>query len=198
MLNETFQARGKYKHFNGGTYLSLYDNKGKWFGYINADAVKVGDGKQGAYISDGRFVTISKSNYETWSNFNWKKRGMSKNILNQTFQARGRYKHFNGSTYLSLYDSKGKWQGYINANATKVADGKQGAYIKDGRKVTINKKGYNTWSNFNWKKRSSTTNMMGKKFTAKGRYSHYNGDTYYSLYDNNGKWHGYVNKNAVK
>ncbi|MFW7431872.1 Ig-like domain-containing protein [Vagococcus carniphilus] len=198
LLNETFQARGKYKHFNGGTYLSLYDNKGKWFGYINADAVKVGDGKQGAYISDGRFVTISKSNYETWSNFNWKKRGMSKNILNQTFQARGRYKHFNGSTYLSLYDSKGKWQGYINANATKVADGKQGAYIKDGRKVTINKKGYNTWSNFNWKKRSSTTNMMGKKFTAKGRYSHYNGDTYYSLYDNNGKWHGYVNKNAVK
>ena len=198
LLNETFQARGKYKHFNGGTYLSLYDNKGKWFGYINADAVKVGDGKQGAYISDGRFVTISKSNYETWSNFNWKKRGMSKNILNQTFQARGRYKHFNGTTYLFLYDSKGKWQGYINANATKVADGKQGAYIKDGRKVTINKKGYNTWSNFNWKKRSSTTNMMGKKFTAKGRYSHYNGDTYYSLYDNNGKWHGYVNKNAVK
>ncbi|MDT2829785.1 Ig-like domain-containing protein [Vagococcus carniphilus] len=198
LLNETFQARGRYKHFNGSTYVSLYDNKGKWHGYININAVKVGDGRQGAYISDGRFVTISKGNYETWSNFNWKKRGMGKNILNQTFQARGRYKHFNGSTYVSLYDNKGNWHGYININAVKVADGKQGAYIKDGRKVTINKKGYNTWSNFNWKKRSSTTNMMGKTFTAKGRYSHYNGDTYYSLYDNNGKWHGYVNKNAVK
>ena len=198
LLNQTFQARGRYKHMNGATYYSLYNDKGEWQGYINANATKVVDGKQGAYISDGRYVTISKGNYDIWSNFNWKKRNSSKNVLNETFQVRGRYEHMNGATYYSLYNNKGEWQGYINANAAKVADGKQGAYIKDGRKVTINKKGYNTWSNFNWKKRQSTSNLFGKTFTARGKYRHFNGEIYYSLYDNKGNWHGYVNQNAVK
>ncbi|MEG0731882.1 MAG: Ig-like domain-containing protein [Vagococcus sp.] len=198
VLNETFEARGKYNHENGSVYLSLYDNKGNWHGYINEKGVKIADGKQGAYISDGRFVTISSGNYDTWSNFNWKKRNKSKQILNQTFQAKGRYKHFNGATYYSLYDNKGNWHGYINATGVKVGDGRQGAYIKDGRKVTINKKGYNTWSNFSWKKRQSTNNLMGKTFTARGRYNHFNGSTYYSLYDNKGTWYGYVSQQAVK
>ncbi|MFW7431870.1 DUF4430 domain-containing protein [Vagococcus carniphilus] len=198
LLNQTFQARGRYKHMNGATYYSLYNDKGEWQGYINANATKVSDGKQGAYISDGRYVTISKGNYDIWSNFNWKKRNSSKNVLNETFQVRGRYEHMNGATYYSLYNNKGEWQGYINANAAKIADGKQGAYIKDGRKVTINKKGYNTWSNFNWKKRQSTSNLFGKTFTARGKYRHFNGEIYYSLYDNKGNWHGYVNQNAVK
>ncbi|MDT2814286.1 5'-nucleotidase C-terminal domain-containing protein [Vagococcus carniphilus] len=198
LLGNTYQARGKYKHANGATYLSLYDNKGKWHGYVNKNAVKVGNGQQGAYISDGRYVTITKDNYNIWSNFNWKKRTATKKVLNETYQAKGRYKHFNGSTYYSLYNDKGEWKGYINANAVKVGDGRQGAYISYGKKVKINKKGYNTWSSFSWKKRNTTDKLMGKTFTAKGKYNHMNGATYYSLYDNDGKWHGYVNKNAVK
>ncbi|MEG0732603.1 MAG: hypothetical protein RR470_09420, partial [Vagococcus sp.] len=198
MMNQTYQAKGKYNHENGSTYLSLFDNKGKWQGYINEKAVKIGDGKQGAYISDGRYVTISKDNYDTWTNFAWKSRNKTKNLMNQTYQARGRYTHFNGSTFYSLYDSKGKWYGYLNASAVKLGDGKQGAYIKDGRKVTINKKNYNTWSNFGWKKRQSTSSLMGKSFTARGKYNHINGSTYYSLYDNKGKWYGYLSEHAVK
>lgn len=198
MMNQTYQAKGKYNHENGSTYLSLFDNKGKWQGYINEKAVKIGDGKQGAYISDGRYVTISKDNYDTWTNFAWKSRNKTKNLMNQTYQARGRYSHFNGSTFYSLYDSKGKWYGYLNASAVKLGDGKQGAYIKDGRKVTINKKNYNTWSNFGWKKRQSTSSLMGKSFTARGKYNHINGSTYYSLYDNKGKWYGYLSEHAVK
>ncbi|MDT2850304.1 5'-nucleotidase C-terminal domain-containing protein [Vagococcus carniphilus] len=198
LLGETYLAKGKYKHANGSTYLSLYDNKGKWHGYINKSAVKVGKGQQGAYINDGRYVTVSKDNYKIWSNFNWKKRTTSKKVFNETFQAKGRYKHFNGATYFSLYNDKGEWQGYINANAVKIGEGRQGAYISYGKKVKINKKGYNTWSSFSWKKRNTTDELMGKTFTAKGKYNHMNGATYYSLYDNDGKWHGYVNKNAVK
>ncbi len=198
LLGQTYQARGKYKHANGSTYLSLYDNKGKWHGYINKNAVKIGKGEQGAYIPDGRYVTISKDNYDVWSNFSWKKRTSSKKVLHETYQAKGHYKHFNGSTYYSLYNSKDEWQGYINANAVKVGDGRQGAYISYGKKVKINKKGYNTWSNFKWEKRNTSDKLIGKTYTARGQYKHMNGATYYSLYDNNGKWHGYINKNAVK
>ncbi len=198
LLGQTYQARGKYKHANGSTYLSLYDNAGNWHGYINKTAVKVGKGEQGAYIPDGRYVTVSKDNYKIWSNFDWKKRNTSKKVFNETFEAKGRYKHMNGETYFSLYNNKDEWQGYINANAVKVSKGKQGAYISYGKKVTINKKGYSTWSNFNWEKRNETDKMMGKTFTAKGKYNHVNGSTYYSLYDNVGNWQGYINKNAVK
>ncbi|MFC6347534.1 hypothetical protein [Vagococcus carniphilus] len=198
LLNKTYQARGKYIHNNGSTYLSLYDNQGKWQGYINEKAVKAGSGKQGAYINDGRYVTISKSNYDVWSNFSWKRKIKSKSIFNKTYQVKGRYEHFNGSTYYSLYDSKGKWQGYINSNATKMGQGKQGAYISDGRKVKVTKTNYNTWSNFNWKKRHSSKDIAGKTFIARGKYNHINGSTYYSLYDNKGKWYGYISQHAVK
>ncbi|MEG0550559.1 MAG: DUF4430 domain-containing protein, partial [Vagococcus sp.] len=198
LVGETYQARGKYKHENGSTYLSLYDNDGKWHGYINEKAVNIGDGKQGAYIKDGRYVTITKGNYDIWSNFGWKKRNFSGDLLNQTFQARGRYKHMNGATYYSLYNDKGEWQGYINANATKVADGKQGAYISDGRYVTISKGNYDIWSNFNWKKRNSSKNVLNETFQVRGRYEHMNGATYYSLYNNKGEWQGYINANAAK
>lgn len=198
LVGQTFQAKGHYKHANGATYLSLYDGKGKWHGYVNQNAVKFAEGAQGAYITDGSYVTISKDNYDVWSNFNWKKRNTSKKLMNQTFQAKGRYQHINGATYYSLYNNKGEWQGYINANAVNVGTGKQGAYINYGKKVTIAKKGYSTWANFGWKEMSTTDKMMGETFTARGQYNHYNGATYYSLFDAEGTWHGYVNKNAVK
>lgn len=198
MVNTTYQARGQYKHFNGATYLSLYDTKGNWQGYINQNAVKAGQGKQGAYIADGRYVTVTSKNYDVWSNFNWQKRTTTKMLYQQTYQAKGKYQHFNGSTYYSLYDDKGVWKGYVNANATKAGDGKQGAYIPYGKQVEITKKGYNTWSNFNWQERYKTDKMIGTKYTAKGVYYHINGATYYSLYDSKGTWHGYINANAVK
>lgn len=198
MYEKTYQARGRYEHFNGSTYLSLYDNKGIWQGYVNQTAVNFGEGKQGAYVKDGHYVTIVKDNYDVWSNFNWDKRTTSKKLYQETYLAKGKYNHINGATYYSLYNDKGVWKGYINANATKQGDGKQGAYISSGRKVEVVKKGYKTYSDFNWTERYRTDKMIGMKFTAKGEYHHINGSTYYSLYDNKGTWHGYVNKNAVK
>ena len=198
LIGETYLAKGQYKHANGSTYYSLYDSKGKWHGYVNKKAVKVGNGTQGVYVPYGGYVTVSKDNYKVWSNFDWKQRTTSKALHNQTYQAKGRYKHFNGDIYYSLYNQKGEWQGYINAKATKKGNGQEGAYISDGRKVKVVKKGYNTWSNFKWEKRDTTDNLLNQEFTARGKYNHYSGATYYSLYDTKGKWHGYVNANAVK
>ena len=198
LYQQTFEARGRYEHENGETYYSIYDGKGKWQGYLNAKATTEGKGKQGAYIKDGRYVTITSKNYNTWSNFNWKKRQDAKHLTGNTYQAKGRYNHVNGSTYYSLYDNNGKWQGYINAKSAKVGKGKQGAYMSYGKTVKIKKTGYNTWNNFNWSKRQSTNQLKGRSYVARGQYKHMNGSTYYSLFDNKGKWHGYVNANATK
>lgn len=196
VYNKTFEARGRYQHKNGSTYYSLFDNKGNWQGYLNAKATTKTP-KQGRYISDGRYVKVNKPNYEMWQNFSWTYKNNSTNFVGQTLQARGRYQHFNGSTYYSLYDNKGTWQGYLNAGATQNTKA-EGDYISDGRYVKITKKNYDIWQNFSWKKRSNSTNYYGQNLQAKGRYQHFNGSTYYSLFDSKGDWVGYLNEGATE
>jgi len=119
-LNQTFLVKVRYEHLNGSVYYSLYDNQGKWYGYINATGTKVANNAGGVAISSNQSVTISSKNYSIWQNFSWKERNKSSNLHGQTFQVKVYYNHFNGSTYYSLYDSKGTWYGYINANGTKL------------------------------------------------------------------------------
>ncbi len=197
VTGKTYLAKGKYNHENGSTYLSLYDDKGVWQGYINEKATEIANGKQGAFIKQDRYATVTSKNYKAYQNFGWQEKQSAEAITGKTYHIKGKYNHANGSTYLSLYDDKGVWQGYINEKATKAGDGKQGAYISDGRQVKVTKKGYNTWQNFSWKKKQSTDGLVGKEFTARGRYQHINGSTYYSIYDAKGVWQGYISSNAT-
>ncbi len=193
----TFLAKGIYYHANGNDYVSIYDQNNKWYGYVNKNFVSVGEGKQGAYQGYGKYVTITKQNYSLWRNFSWNKLGSSNNIYHKTLYAKGKYKHFNGETYYSLFDKNNKWYGYINAKGSSVADGPQGVYQSYGQRVTISKKNYSMWSDFNWKQRHNTTSFINKQFTARGKYQHFNGSTYLSLYGDNNKWYGYLNESAT-
>ncbi|MDT2848748.1 C39 family peptidase [Vagococcus carniphilus] len=197
LLNKTFKVTGRYEHMNGSTYYSLYDTNNKWFGYINKNAVKEGSGRQGAFISSNNFASITKSNYSVWQNFNWKKKNSSSNLFNKTFQIKGYYQHMNGDIYYSLYDNKGNWQGYINSNAATIAEGRQGIYIRDGRTLKVVNGNYDVWQNFNWVKKTSSKNYLNQSFVMRGRYQHFNGSTYYSMYDTSGNWKGYLNANAT-
>ncbi len=198
IYGKTLKASGKYNHFNGSTYLSLHDSSGKWYGYINENATSLGDGAQGVYQSYGKYVTIINNNYSTYSNFNWTVKNTTKNMNEKTYHAKGKYNHYSGATYLSIFDGNGKWQGYINEKATQIGLGKQGAYQAYGKYVTITNANYSTYSDFLWTKKSSTNQMYGKTYHAKGKYNHFNGLTYLSLFDSKGNWYGYVNANAVK
>lgn len=62
--------------------------------------------------------------------------------------------------------------------------------------VTTAKKGYTIWKSLAFTSKNGTT-VVGKNYTAKYYYDHYNGSTYYSLYGKNGKWVGYANKSAM-
>ncbi|MEG0254019.1 hypothetical protein [Vagococcus sp.] len=198
LINRTFKVTGRYEHLNGSTYYSLYDDNNKWFGYVNKNAVKEGTGRQGAFISSNDFVTVTKGNYSVWQNFNWKKKKSSSSLLNKTYQVKGYYHHMNGSIYYSLYDNKGNWQGYLNDGGAQKAPGKQGIWFRMNQQGTVVKSGYTLWSNFNWSKKGTTAGMVNKKYRVGGYYNHFNGDVYYSLYDNSGSWLGYLNSSAVK
>ncbi|MGX7025105.1 serine hydrolase [Vagococcus hydrophili] len=197
LANQTLKAKGVYYHANGNDYYSLYDNNNVWKGYINKDFVKVADGAQGSYQNFGKYVTITKNNYDMWRNFSWNSLGKTNNKYNKTYLAKGQYRHFNGATYYSLFDNKGTWLGYVNKNGVTVADGAQGIYQSYGKEVMIVKSNYPMWSDFSWNEKGNTSSYMKKKFNARGKYQHFNGSTYVSLYDNKGKWYGYLNESAV-
>jgi GH25 family lysozyme M1 (1,4-beta-N-acetylmuramidase) len=118
---KVLQARGYYEHFNGSRYLSLYDQAGKWVGYINASGTKLSDnGGGGKYHAYNKYVTIQSPNYDIWQNFNWDKRTHSSKYKGKTVLAKGYYDHFNGARYLSLYETNGHWIGYINETGAKL------------------------------------------------------------------------------
>ncbi len=194
--NKTVQARGIYYHFNGSSYLSLYDNQGKWIGYTNAAGANVANGQQGIYQTYNKYVML-KGNYPIWTAFDFVKSIDLTPYKNKTVQARGIYYHFNGSSYLSLYDNQGKWIGYMNAAGANVATGQQGIYQTHNKYVTVKSNSYAIWKNFGWSSKASGK-FAGKTYLAKGIYRHFNGSSYLSLYDSNNKWVGYINQNGTK
>jgi len=194
---QTLEARGYYDHFNGSRFLSLYDSSGNWVGYMNENGTTINNKPQGDYQSYGEYVTISKDNYSIWQNFNWKKKHDSADYYGQTLEARGYYDHFNGSRFLSLYDSSGNWVGYMNENGTTINNKPQGDYQSYGEYVTISKDNYSIWQNFNWKKKHDSADYYGQTLEARGYYDHFNGSRFLSLYDNTGTWVGYINESGT-
>ncbi|MGW7932712.1 trypsin-like serine peptidase [Staphylococcus xylosus] len=114
-LGNVYKAKYIYKHNNGQTYLSLYDNKNKWIGYFNKRDVT---DLKGTPVN--KKVRINKDNYAIWGSFYFdNKKNLSKNFYGKTLNAKYIYTLGNNEAFYSLYDSKNKWIGYINKKATQ-------------------------------------------------------------------------------
>ncbi|MFK4568445.1 glycoside hydrolase family protein [Enterococcus sp. UD-01] len=93
-------------------------------------------------------------------------------------------------------------QGLVNrrndeANLFLKASNSVGPCIDYGKYVTITKKGYSVWNNFNWVKKDTSDNLFNETYLAKGYYNHSNGIRYYSLYDEANVWKGYLDAEAT-
>lgn len=193
----TFLSKGYYLHINGSKYLSLYDLNGKWYGYINANATSIAPGAQGAWLKENRYVTLTKKGYPLWQSFFGGYSNSTTSDYQKTYHVTGMYNHANGEIYYSLYDSKGNWHGYVNSKATTVGNGTQGAWIALNQKVKVNVKGYTIWRRFFGGSKTNTTQLFGQTLNVNGQYHCVDGNIYYSLYDTEGGWIGYVNSKAV-
>lgn len=80
------------------------------------------------------------------------RKNKSANVYGQTLQVKRYYNHFNGSTYYSLYDNRGTWQGYINSGGMKMADNAAGSAQSYHKKIKFTQN-FPLWQNFNWKKK---------------------------------------------
>lgn len=193
---KTVQIKGKYRHFNGSVYYSLYSG-GKWLGYINAKGVATTKNRQGTYQKFNKYVTINKQNYPTWTSFTFNKKSTSSPKAQYTYLAKGAYYHINGSTYYSLYNSAGKWLGYMNAQGATVVKNAGGIWQKANLTRKISKKNYSIWRDLSFKQvKTTTTKLYQKQYRVTGQYRHFNGRLYYSLYSGN-TWIGYVNATAT-
>lgn len=195
---KTFDAKVVYYNSNGGTYYSLYDSKNNWVGYINAGFTKVASGKQGAPLAANKYVTIGSRTGSAWGNFSGKSMSSLSAMYHKTYQVKVSYHHFDGSVYYSLYDSNGKWHGYVNAGYTQTASGPQGIPLTGGQYVTVMGNNGTVWKDFAGNKKSSLASVYHKTFFVKTLYHHVSGATYYSLYDDAGKWYGYINAGYAK
>lgn len=142
-----------------------------------------------------KYVTVTKG-YDVWRNLDFSKKGDNSNLKGKTFYAKYAYDHDNGNRYLSLYDDDDKWIGYMNADGVSVGKGEQGAAIKTNKTVTVtNNKSYKVLKNFNWE--NSKLDAQNSIFKVKYEYHHFNGSTYYSLYDLDDNWVGYINSKGT-
>ncbi|MCI1893953.1 MAG: hypothetical protein LKJ29_07135 [Lactobacillus sp.] len=197
VYQRTFHSTGQYHHINGNTYLSLYDNAGKWAGYINEKAVTVGKGHQGAWLSANKYATLTQANQKLLPAFDATTFSSTSPYLNNTYHVTGEYHDINGDVYYSLYDQNSRWLGYIKSTAVTVTSQAQGPWQSDNRYVTVTDSNYMTYSSFDFFGKMTNAQVYHRTFRSTGQYHHANGQTYLSLYDVSGGWAGYINARAV-
>lgn len=195
---QTYFAKERYIHVNGKEYLALFNDKQQLLGYLDRSEATEATGPQGVYQALGKYLTITSKNYGTSSDFNGKVKLANSSVINKTFLAKGVYHHANGLSYYSLYNNKGQWQGYIDSRSGKLSAAPQGTYQASGQYVTLTNKAFNSWSSFDWVNKKSGKQLVDQTYLVKGIYRHYNGETYYSFYDQAGRWQGYINSKAGK
>lgn len=99
----------RYYTINSTKYYSLYNNKYQWEGYVSEKNLSAGKNntKGGKHFSADYYVTCKNGNANLWRNLDFTAtKGNSTSVYQKTFLAKGYYSHFNGNTYLSLYDNK--------------------------------------------------------------------------------------------
>lgn len=196
LKDKQFKVTGLYYHFNGKTYYSIYDTSGKWFGYLESRGGEELP-NQGAYHNFNQYVSITLQNQPIYSSFGWRVVGNTNSHFQKTFLAKGIYYHKNGKSYYSLYDHEGKWLGYTEAAVGKATTSAAGQWHSFLKNVQVNGS-YAAYSNFTKTIKHSASSLKNKQYKATGVYYHFNGHTYYSLYDTKNQWIGYMDSRGVK
>lgn len=191
-----YHAERSYTLGNGDKYYSLYrtenDGSKKWYGYVNVKGLQ--EVKATSYNKNVRIKTSSA--YTKWKNFYFNKseaKGTTK--LGQVYTAKRYYVLGNGDKYYSMYQlSKNgdlTWAGYVNAKGAENMKVTASVQVME-----VTKDNENTYSAS--AKKGTTKSLKGKQVVAKRYYIGENNKKYYSIYDQNDNWLGYLTQDALK
>lgn len=197
LMNNTYKVKGYYNHFNGERYYTLYDNNDQWLGYVNNDATKDTDAN-GNYYKVGQYVSLGTSGTLYGDKGMTKaKTDIADHHQEATVYAKGGYTRFDGTVLRSLYDSHDQWLGYATDKQVTVAKNQGGVYHKYDKYATIESNNTPIYRNFNFDVKGNTRDYYRQTLHVKGYYQAYDGNRYYTVYDKQDEWVGYVNEDAV-
>lgn len=192
----TYQAKEKFILVDGRILYSLYDSEQQLLGYIDETEV-TRSSKQGLWQKTDQYLEISDPEGLIYNQIDQTVRTTTKKVLYQVYQAKGYYRHFDGNVYYSLYNAGGTWQGYVAENLVSQVSSAQGRWHAEDLVVKVTSGNYDVYHNFNWQKKATGSSVLGKVFNVRGFYKPTDGQTYYSLYDHQGVWQGYLDARAV-
>ena len=184
-----------YRIINKKHYYRVYqqDTKGEnvYKGYLLDKDAKDLKGQKPA--KKDRLVALTKGDQTAWKNlyFNIKIKDYDGTKHSSNFEVKTYYE-INGKKYLSLYRGD-KWMGYMNGDGFKVLTPEKVAEDKQNYEV---EKDYDTYNDIYFTKKGQL--KVGEKVKVKNIYTFGTGRKYGSLYNEDGKWIGYANMNALK
>lgn len=153
--------------------------------------------EQGLWQRTNQYLEIGHSEGVIYNQIGQNVRKKTEEVLYQVYHATGYYRHFDGHIYYSLYDASGVWQGYVAEELVNHVSSTQGRWHSENLTVKVTSRNYDVYRNFDWQKKASGSSVLGKIFNVRGFYKPTDGQTYYSIYDNQGHWQGYLDARAV-
>ena len=170
----------RYYVINNKRYYSIYQDDNKWIGYIEESFI------EHTPIKHVENIKITSNNEPIYKDTNLENPvGTTNKYYNQTVEAR-RFYIFNDEVYYSTYTKSGDWIGYIREGAV---DHQPIAKVCD---VVVSKANGDIYRNQSLTAKKGKTDDYLNKVVHIQRYYNINGSKYYSVYDNNDKWIGYI------
>ena len=187
---EAWQFTSTMKMPSGSNYTGYLDGNIDYTGRFTQES-------KPKAVETNQYFSMNEKSHNMFDNTSLTEvKQSTSNVYGQTLKAK-RYYNINGVKYYSLYNKDDKWQGYVSEKDMASAKNEGGIHwdIKD--KYVNATKEWTRWKDLSFNNKKGTTSI-NKKYKVKGEYHHFNGDTYYSLYDANDNWVGYTNKGAFE
>ncbi|WP_143139467.1 hypothetical protein, partial [Enterococcus hermanniensis] len=198
IIDHTFKIDGYYNHFDGKTYYLLSNINSQRIGIVESLAVETSKNASGKANIVNDFYSVVKDDQKLWLDLESDATGTTEKIMDQTFNVKEWYYHLDGKKYYALYDNSGNFKGFVEESSIKKASSRGGIWHSADYYVSITKNNWTIWYDFNFKNGNSTKNLYQRTYKVTGYYKHFNGTEYLSIYDNNGKWLGYLNADGVE
>lgn len=145
---------------------------------------------------ENKFITVINKEETIWKEINKETAGTTDFLFNRTFSVKEIATTKEGKIYYLLFDKDDKKIGYVTKEALKEAEGAQGIWQKNDQFLSLNNNNVEIYQNFDWKIKEARP-AKDETLHAKGVYSHLNGNKYFSIYNKDNKWLGYVEEKNV-
>lgn len=120
IIERTFHIQ-EVRSLNEKHYYLLADNSQKVLGYVSEQALSLETSPAGAFHKREKYIETPTQSFHWLRDFTGDSTLSQKEQRQRVYRSSGYYRHLNGQVYLSLYDNKKQWLGYLNEASTTPA-----------------------------------------------------------------------------